>query len=68
MIVSRSVLVGGVVRVPVGMGTATVIMTVCDDESGCGGGVGLCQVAVHVTYAGWGGHALIDRAVYPTHH
>ncbi|MEV0493623.1 transposase [Streptomyces atratus] len=28
------------------------------------GGVGLCQVAVHLTYASAHGHALIDRELY----
>jgi SRSO17 transposase len=32
--------------------------------SGPLGGVGLCQVAVHLTYATTRGHALIDRALY----
>ncbi|MFE6692337.1 IS701 family transposase [Streptomyces sp. NPDC057743] len=32
--------------------------------SGALGGVGLCQVAVHLTYAGHNGHAPIDRALY----
>ncbi|MFE9500611.1 IS701 family transposase [Streptomyces collinus] len=32
--------------------------------SGALGGVGLCQVAVHLTYAGERGHAIIDRALY----
>ncbi|MGI5142778.1 IS701 family transposase [Streptomyces sp. CA-106110] len=32
--------------------------------SGALGGVGLCQVAVHLTYASPRGHALIDRALY----
>ncbi|MFC5956275.1 IS701 family transposase [Streptomyces pratens] len=32
--------------------------------SGALGGIGLCQVAVHLTYAGRHGHALIDRALY----
>lgn len=34
--------------------------------SGALGGVGLCQVAVHFTYATGRGHALIDRALYFT--
>ncbi|WP_409468959.1 IS701 family transposase [Streptomyces sp. HC307] len=34
--------------------------------SGALGGVGLCQVAVHLTYVGPAGHALIDRALYLT--
>ena len=34
--------------------------------SGTLGGVGLCQVAVHLTYATTAGHALIDRALYLT--
>jgi SRSO17 transposase len=32
--------------------------------SGALGGVGLCQVAVHLTYASVRGHALIDRELY----
>ncbi|MEU2867516.1 IS701 family transposase, partial [Streptomyces mirabilis] len=32
--------------------------------SGALGGVGLCQVAVHLTYASARGHALIDRELY----
>jgi SRSO17 transposase len=32
--------------------------------SGALGGIGLCQVAVHLTYAAESGHALIDRAFY----
>ncbi|MGI5133943.1 MULTISPECIES: IS701 family transposase [unclassified Streptomyces] len=32
--------------------------------SGALGGVGLCQVAVHLTYATHRGHAIIDRALY----
>ena len=32
--------------------------------SGALGGIGLCQVAVHLTYAAQSGHALIDRALY----
>jgi SRSO17 transposase len=32
--------------------------------SGALGGIGLCQVAVHLTYASSHGHALIDRALY----
>ncbi len=32
--------------------------------SGALGGIGLCQVAVHLTYAAESGHALIDRALY----
>lgn len=32
--------------------------------SGALGGIGLCQVAVHLTYATAAGHALIDRALY----
>ena len=32
--------------------------------SGALGGVGLCQVAVHLTYASPRGHALIDRELY----
>ncbi|MDQ1024669.1 SRSO17 transposase [Streptomyces umbrinus] len=32
--------------------------------SGALGGIGLCQVAVHLTYAGRHGHAPIDRALY----
>ncbi|MFD4941424.1 IS701 family transposase [Streptomyces sp. NPDC058239] len=32
--------------------------------SGALGGVGLCQVAVHLTYASSRGHALIDRELY----
>lgn len=32
--------------------------------SGSLGGVGLCQVAVHLTYATTRGHALIDRTLY----
>lgn len=32
--------------------------------SGALGGVGLCQVAVHLTYASTHGHALIDRELY----
>lgn len=32
--------------------------------SGALGGIGLCQVAVHLTYAGRNGHAPIDRALY----
>ncbi|MFD8396755.1 IS701 family transposase, partial [Streptomyces sp. NPDC059680] len=32
--------------------------------SGTLGGVGLCQVAVHLTYASPSGHALIDRELY----
>jgi SRSO17 transposase len=32
--------------------------------SGIGGGVGLCQAAVHLTYASARGHALIDRELY----
>lgn len=32
--------------------------------SGSLGGIGLCQVAVHLTYAGHNGHAPIDRALY----
>src|SRR5690242_19391296 len=31
--------------------------------SGALGGIGLCQVAVHLTYAAESGHALIDRAL-----
>ena len=34
--------------------------------SGALGGVGLCQVAVHLTYASGAGSALIDRALYLT--
>ncbi|MFK0194236.1 IS701 family transposase [Kitasatospora sp. NPDC090308] len=34
--------------------------------SGALGGIGLCQVAVHLTYATPAGHALIDRALYLT--
>lgn len=34
--------------------------------SGALGGIGLAQVAVHLTYAGAAGHALIDRALYLT--
>jgi len=34
--------------------------------SGALGGIGLAQVAVHLTYAGRSGHALIDRALYLT--
>jgi SRSO17 transposase len=34
--------------------------------SGSLGGIGLCQVAVHLTYAAPAGHALIDRALYLT--
>jgi SRSO17 transposase len=34
--------------------------------SGALGGVGLCQVAVHLTYASAAGSALIDRALYLT--
>jgi SRSO17 transposase len=34
--------------------------------SGSLGGVGLCQVAVHLTYATARGHAIIDRALYLT--
>ncbi|MFE0465553.1 IS701 family transposase, partial [Kitasatospora sp. NPDC058965] len=34
--------------------------------SGALGGIGLAQVAVHLTYAGRLGHALIDRALYLT--
>jgi SRSO17 transposase len=34
--------------------------------SGALGGIGLCQVAVHLTYASPRGHALIDRALYLT--
>ena len=34
--------------------------------SGALGGVGLCQVAVHLTYASAAGNALIDRALYLT--
>jgi SRSO17 transposase len=32
--------------------------------SGALGGVGLCQVAVHLTYASVHGHALVDRELY----
>jgi hypothetical protein len=32
--------------------------------SGALGGIGLCQVAVHLTYASRNGHAPIDRALY----
>ncbi|WP_257230962.1 transposase [Streptomyces sp. UH6] len=32
--------------------------------SGALGGIGLCQVAVHLTYASPRGHALIDRELY----
>lgn len=32
--------------------------------SGALGGVGLCQVAVHLTYSGARGHAVLDRALY----
>ncbi|MEY9997266.1 transposase-like protein [Streptomyces sp. V4I8] len=32
--------------------------------SGALGGVGLCQVAVHLTFAAYRGHAIIDRALY----
>ncbi|MFD5164282.1 transposase [Streptomyces hawaiiensis] len=32
--------------------------------SGALGGIGLCQVAVHLAYASRRGHALIDRALY----
>lgn len=32
--------------------------------SGALGGVGLCQVAVHMTYASRRGHALVDRELY----
>ncbi|MGH3803476.1 MAG: IS701 family transposase [Pseudonocardiaceae bacterium] len=34
--------------------------------SGALGGVGLCQVAVHLTYASAAGSALVDRALYLT--
>ena len=34
--------------------------------SGALGGVGLCQVAVHLTYASRSGQALVDRALYLT--
>ncbi|MFI0945977.1 transposase [Streptomyces sp. NPDC021086] len=34
--------------------------------SGALGGVGLCQVAVHLTYASSAGNALIDRTLYVT--
>ncbi|GAA2813510.1 IS701 family transposase [Kitasatospora paracochleata] len=34
--------------------------------SGALGGIGLCQVAVHLTYASRFGHALLDRALYLT--
>lgn len=34
--------------------------------SGALGGIGLCQVAVHLTYASRLGHALLDRALYLT--
>jgi len=34
--------------------------------SGALGGIGLCQVAVHLTYASRSGQALIDRALYLT--
>lgn len=34
--------------------------------SGALGGVGLCQVAVHLAYVTAAGHALIDRALYLT--
>lgn len=32
--------------------------------SGALGGIGLCQVAVHLTYASKSGQALVDRALY----
>jgi SRSO17 transposase len=34
--------------------------------SGALGGIGLCQVAVHLTYASRSGQALVDRALYLT--
>ncbi|MEW1569527.1 transposase [Streptomyces sp. NPDC093509] len=34
--------------------------------SGSLGGVGLCQVAVHLTFATGRGHTIIDRALYLT--
>lgn len=34
--------------------------------SGALGGIGLCQVAVHLTYAGAEGNALVDRTLYFT--
>ena len=35
-------------------------------RSGALGGIGVCQVAVHLTYASKSGQALVDRALYLT--
>lgn len=58
-------------------GQAVLVVDETDDEkssidavgaahqySGALGGVGLCQVAVHLTYASVRGHAMIDRELY----
>ncbi|MEU6369941.1 IS701 family transposase [Streptomyces sp. NPDC046931] len=44
--------------------SSTDCVGACHQYSGALGGVGLCQVAVHLTYASPRGHALIDRELY----
>jgi SRSO17 transposase len=44
--------------------SSTDCVAVARQYSGALGGVGLCQVAVHLAYATARGHALIDRALY----
>jgi SRSO17 transposase len=46
--------------------SSTDAVGACHQYSGSLGGVGLCRVAVHLTYATTRGHALIDRALYLT--
>lgn len=46
--------------------TSTDAVGAAHQYSGSLGGVGLCQVAVHLTYATSRGHTVIDRALYLT--
>ncbi|WP_329538407.1 IS701 family transposase (plasmid) [Streptomyces sp. NBC_01450] len=44
--------------------SSTDVVGAARQYSGALGGIGLCQVAVHLTYASARGHAPIDRALY----